>query len=394
MRVIQTVFGVFHHFDLATELQKRGHLEKVYSTWPWARLKREGLPKERVESFPWIHTAAYFYGRSKLHRVPVAQQLHLLNTALFDRWTMRRLRALQRQGTKVDALIAISGSGTRTGRLLQQTGGIFICDRGSSHHRYQRNIVAEEDRIWNVERESTSDLRVTAIEEEQYELADAISVPSSFAIRSFVEMGVPREKLRLIPYGVRLERFRPVADPPTDSFDVLFAGSVSLRKGVPYLLQAFAQLKHPNKHLRIAGAIDHAVKAVFDRLPNASVEWLGAVPQNDLITLMSKSHVLVLPSIEEGLALVQAQAMACGCPVIASHHTGSEDLYTDGVEGFIVPIRDAASLADRMQRIADDPGMHQRMREASLNRVRHLGGWSEYGAKWEKTLQELLAENS
>ncbi|MGO4212716.1 glycosyltransferase [Terriglobus sp. YAF25] len=146
--------------------------------------------------------------------------------------------------------------------------------------------------------------------------------------------------------------------------------------------------------LRIAGAVDHAVKPVFDRLPNASVEWLGPVPQSDLITLMSKSHVLVLPSIEEGLALVQAQAMACGCPVIASHNTGSEDLYTDGVEGFIVPIRDAASLADRMQRIADDPGMHQRMREASLNRVRHLGGWSEYGAKWEKILQELLAAKS
>ncbi|MGO4212717.1 hypothetical protein AB4043_18060 [Terriglobus sp. YAF25] len=114
MRVIQTVFGVFHHFDLATELQKRGHLEKVYSTWPWARLKREGLPKERVESFPWIHMPAYFYGRSKLHRAPVAQQLQLLNAALFDRWTMRRLRALQGHGTKVDALISISGSGTRT----------------------------------------------------------------------------------------------------------------------------------------------------------------------------------------------------------------------------------------------------------------------------------------
>lgn len=391
MRVIQTVFGVFHHFDLATELQKRGHLERVYSTWPWARLKREGLPKERVESFPWVHTPAYFYGRSKLYRVPVAQQLQLINTALFDSWTSGRLRALERKGTKVDALIAISGSGTNTGRLLQQQGGVFICDRGSSHHRYQRNIIAEEDRIWGVEREPTSDPRVTAIEEKQYELADAISVPSSFAVRSFVEMGVPREKLRLIPYGVRLERFHPVAEPSKDSFDVLFAGQVSLRKGIPYLLQAFDKLKHPNKRLRIAGSIDRAVKHVFDRLPNASVEWLGSVPQGELVNLMSKSHVLVLPSIEEGLALVQAQAMACGCPVIASLNTGSEDLYTDGVEGFIVPIRDADALATRMQQVADDPALQERMREASLNRVRHLGGWSEYGAKWEKALEELIA---
>ena len=56
---------------------------------------------------------------------------------------------------------------------------------------------------------------------------------------------------------------------------------------------------------------------------------------------MSRSHVMVLPSIEEGLALVQAQALACGCPVIGTRHTGAEDLFSDGNEGFIVPIRNS-----------------------------------------------------
>ncbi len=55
MKIVQTVFGVFHHFELARQLQRRGHLRKIYSTWPWARLKREGLPVELVETFPWIH---------------------------------------------------------------------------------------------------------------------------------------------------------------------------------------------------------------------------------------------------------------------------------------------------------------------------------------------------
>ena len=70
------------------------------------------------------------------------------------------------------------------------------------------------------------------------------------------------------------------------------------------------------------------------------MEFLGVVGQERLAELMSTSHVMVLPSIEEGLALVQGQAMACGCPVIASTNTGAEDLFTDGVEGFVVPIRD------------------------------------------------------
>ena len=59
--------------------------------------------------------------------------------------------------------------------------------------------------------------------------------------------------------------------------------------------------------------------------------------------------------IEEGLALVQAQAMACGCPVIASRNTGSEDLFVDGKEGFIVNARDVAALRDRMQRLWMNP---------------------------------------
>ncbi len=104
---------------------------------------------------------------------------------------------------------------------------------------------------------------------------------------------------------------------------------------------------------------------------------------------MSRSHVLVLPSIEEGLALVQAQALACGCPVICSTNTGGEDLFSDGVEGFIVPVRDPTALADRMQRLADDPALQETMREAALNRVQSIGGWTDYGDRWEALLRKL-----
>ena len=56
MRVVQTVFGVFHHFELARQLNQRGHLQKIYSTWPHMRVKREGLSRDLVATFPWIHT--------------------------------------------------------------------------------------------------------------------------------------------------------------------------------------------------------------------------------------------------------------------------------------------------------------------------------------------------
>ena len=52
---MQAVFGVFHHFELAHELRRRGHLRKIYTSWPWARVKREGLPRELVGTFPYLH---------------------------------------------------------------------------------------------------------------------------------------------------------------------------------------------------------------------------------------------------------------------------------------------------------------------------------------------------
>jgi glycosyltransferase involved in cell wall biosynthesis len=104
---------------------------------------------------------------------------------------------------------------------------------------------------------------------------------------------------------------------------------------------------------------------------------------------MARSHVLALASVEEGLALVQGQAMACGCPVVATAATGAEDLFTDGVEGFIVADRDVAALADRLQRLADDPALRERMSAAALARVRQLGGWDRYGEQWDALLHQI-----
>jgi alpha-maltose-1-phosphate synthase len=385
MRVSQAVFGVFHHFELARELDRRGLLDTVYSTWPWARLKREGLDRSKVECFPWLHTPEMILDRAGLLPRWLSDELGYRNALFFDEWTARRI-------DKCDALIAISGATLKTGRLVQERGGTFICDRGSTHQRFQESIVSEEFRRWGVDL-PVSDIRDTLREEKIYDLADAITVPSSFARRSFLELGVPADKVHTIPYGVRLEQFAKISDPSKETFDVLFAGSVSLRKGVPYLLQAFQQVKHRAKRLRCVGAISTDMKQVLDRLPKENVEFLGAIPQSQLPRLMSESHVLVLPSIEDGFGLVMSQALACGCPVLASTNTGSLDLFADGVEGFIVPIRDVKALTDRMQRLADDADLQRQMSNSALSCVRHLGGWVQYGDLWVRLLMQLTQSN-
>lgn len=387
MQIVQTVFGVFHHFALARELRERGHLRRIYSSWPWARLRREGLPHELVRTFPYLHMLELAAARAPLDLSRIADEFGYRNALAFDAWTDRKLKAELRNG-HVDALVGISGSSLRTGRRAQQAGGIFVCDRGSTHQRFQEQVVSEEYRLWGVDRPST-DERDTVREEAIYDIADAITVPSQASAKSFADMGVSPAKIHVIPYGVRLDSFRVTGEPPPDEFNVLFAGSASLRKGIPYLLQAFAALRHPRKRLRIAGAVQEDLRALLSRLPTEAVEFLGPVPKPRLIELMNSSHLLVLPSIEEGFGLVIPEAMACGCPVLCSENTGGGDMVTEGVDGFVVPVRDPASLADRMERLASDPNLARTMRVAAQRKVQSIGGWTQYGDRWEALLRQL-----
>jgi glycosyltransferase involved in cell wall biosynthesis len=404
MRIVQTVFGVFHHFELARELHRRGHLQRIYSTWPRSRLRREGLPESLVDTFPWLQLAEHAAARLRLPRL--ADHAGYANALAFDRHT---LRALQRLPQLPQALIAISGSSLRTGQWLQAQGGVFVCDRGSSHQRFQQDILSQEFARWGVSsslQAHISDPRDTAREEAIYAQADAIVVPSAFAARSFLAQGVPAAKLHTIPYGAPLEGFHPAASSPSSpsvpdqnlpgstSFDVLFVGAVGLRKGLPYLLQAFSHLNHPQKTLCIAGSITADGRELLANLSAHhlsldGVELVGPLPRAQLAALMARSDVLVLPSMEDGFGLVLAEAMASGCIPIASNHTGAEDLYTDGVEGFVVPAGDSQAIAHRLQQLADSPDLYRRMRAAALARVQSLGGWTTYGDQWERLLTHI-----
>jgi glycosyltransferase involved in cell wall biosynthesis len=209
-------------------------------------------------------------------------------------------------------------------------------------------------------------------------------------------MGVPRRKLHVIPYGAELDQLQTSTESPrgsvNDSFNILFAGAVSLRKGVPYLLEAFAQLKAPGKRLRLAGSIDPDIKQVLGKFATDGVEILGPLSRTELTALMRDSDVLVLPSIEDGFGLVMAEAMACGCTIISSTNTGGSDLYSDGAEGFIVPIRDPAVISERLEQLADDRDLLARMKIAARAKVNQIGGWSEYGDRWVSLLQGLTGK--
>lgn len=385
MKVVVSVVGRFHSFDLARELHRRGSLGAIYTAYPWFKVARDGLPRPLVRTFPLLHAPYMALARQG--------------------WLGPRLRRGWENAVRVsldarvaaempacDVFVGLSGSAVRSGRMARRLGARHVCDRGSSHIRAQEELLREEHERWG-QRFDGIDPRVVEAEETEYAEADAITVPSSFVLRTFIERGVSPERLHRLPYGVDLERFQPVAEPAAGGFDLLFVGGMSLRKGVPYLLQAYARLQHPRKTLTFAGAVSPPLIAAMRRrrLWPEQARVLGHVPQGELKQLMSRSHALVLPSVEEGLALVMAQSLACGGVVVATRNTGAEDLFEDGVQGFVVPPRDADALAAALQRLADDPALHARMRAAAIERVRGLGGWHAYGERAAALYGRLLA---
>jgi glycosyltransferase involved in cell wall biosynthesis len=384
LRVVLSVQGVFHHFELASELHAQGKLERIYSTFPWVRLKREPVPRHMVQTFPLIHGTQMLLSRKG---IGLPQQLSWFldyaRVETFDRWVAKRI-------PDCDVFVALSGCGLITGKVVKEREGKYVCDRCSTHIRYQDQILTEEYRRWGLETKAV-DPRIVRREEAEYALADAITVPSEFVRQSFVEMGVPAAKVRKIPFGVNLQRFTPVGEPPSDTFEVVFVGQVNFRKGIPYLLDAFRTFSHPRKRLRIIGPVAREIQSFLGQHLPDNTEVLGAIPQSELKQVMSTSNVLVLPSIEEGLAFVQGQAMACGCPVISTTNSGGSDLFTNGVEGFEVPIRSAEAIREKLVQLADSPQLQAQMRTAAIERVKSLGGWRDYGGHYIALLNDLVS---
>ena len=370
--------GRFHAFDLARQMDRLGHLARLYTAFP--RWKVDSLPQGKVSTFPWLMATSTALARICRTRLP--KEIGWMVTDTFGRWVARRLEPC-------DVCHCLSSFGLRAHRVARERyGALTVCDRGSSHILYQDEILAEEHALWKVPYYRI-DPRVVEQELQEYEECDLITVPSDFVYRTFVEKGVAKEKLRLVPYGVDLSLFRPVPK-RNKTFRVIYVGALSLQKGLPYLLRAIEPLRLPGFEVCLIGSLAPEIKLVLEKW-KGPFRYLGPIPRTELFSYYSQGSVFVLASIQEGLALVQAQAMACGLPIIATTNTGAESLFSDGREGFIVPIRDPRAIREKILYLYEHPDVRDAMAQAARERVQHLGGWDDYGNRMLAVYQNALS---
>ena len=156
--------------------------------------------------------------------------------------------------------------------------------------------------------------------------ADYICVASNFVRNSFLKRGFPAERLLFCPYPLDLDEFTPATGPRPASrpFTLLHTGGLSLRKGAPYLFEAFRLIRKevPNAVLRIRCHLRNDIKHILKQNADLPIEWTDHLTFADHVRRYQTSDLFLFPSIEDGFAFVVAEALACGLPVITTPNTG------------------------------------------------------------------------
>lgn len=322
--------------NFARALEKNGLLD-FYALG--TRRGTRGVSPEHTRLQPIFGLLNYLFART----LPVyqAESLRYRLFGWFDRWVQSLLRPGQH---------FLTGYAFANGamRWIKQHGGTALLDAWTSHPEEHWDLIAAEQQRWKSTGPTISryyhDRTVESVA-----VADYIFTPSTFVRQSFLKRGFDPQRLLLCPYPVDLEMFRPAPAPrPANRpFTVLHTGGLSLRKGAPYLFEAFRLIRKevPDAVLRVKRHVRNDVVDIVRRNADLPVEWSDALDLPGHVRRYQTSDLLLFPSVEDGFALVVAEALACGLPVITTPNTGASDLIRPGENGEVVPVGDSKAMA-------------------------------------------------
>jgi glycosyltransferase involved in cell wall biosynthesis len=211
--------------------------------------------------------------------------------------------------------------------------------------------------------------------EEELKIADQIIVASSFTRKTLEECSFPLAPISIIPYGCGSIPTTPVKKSKDGPLRVLFVGGLSQRKGIADLFEAIGLLKG-QVALTLIGRKTVSDCPVLNNALRVH-NWIPSLPHEEILRVMRNHDALVFPSLFEGFGLVVTEALSQGLPVITTPHTCGPDVITDGLDGFIVPIRSSEAIAAKLEKIYNDRFLLSEMSAMALKKA-HERAWSFY----------------
>lgn len=390
--------GTQHAPRLASELHRRGLLTEFWSclatgddaAWlhllpPGFRTKLggricRGLPAGKVKSRPLLEIRCLARMRSGHRGEDV---FHQRNEA-FQRSVAGK--ALRKSG----AVVGFDTSSWILAERARAAGIPFILEQTVAHPLHKQRMMEEAARrfpAW-AEREGPRPEHLLAAERLEHERACRIVVGSSYCRNTLIEQGVDEAKIMVNPYGVERSdvRFAARGDDEDRPLRFLFLGFLSLRKGLPLLLEAWEKAGLRDAELVLAGGIRQEHRRFLPQ--SKSVRYAGFVPRDILPVFLPQHDVNVLPSYSEGFAISLIESMEAGMPILATCHTGAPDMVTPGKEGFILPVGDLDALVEKLRWFSDNRDRIRAMSAAAKLKSREFT-WERYGEVYERMLHEL-----
>lgn len=400
------ILGARKHYGVQAALALNNRLERMYTDFymknigvigllrkmllhsPFRSFRRAAmrytkrLPDNCVHSFPLIglaYAAALRLAGSAAKR----EQLYVC----FGRWFSQSVAQRGFGASKV-----VYGMNAGSVELFQQAhkaGLACVLEQSSAPYTIYDRLSFEEYYLWpdwTIESAPHRNLHLSERETREWDLSDLIICGSQFVANGLELHGIPKEKYKIIPSPVDVDNYPNNKKTSHQKLRVLFLGSISIMKGIQYFYQALQQINSSFIEAKAAGNIlvsGHALKKM-----KRHIHFLGVVPRAEIYSLLDWADVLILPSICEGSALVTYEALASGVPVITTSNSGSH--VQDCVTGFIVPIRDYVSIANRIDQLVTDIGLRRNMSIAARHFAEEHLSWDVYSVKLLSVLQNIL----
>lgn len=340
------------------------------------------LRPERVLSFP---TADLIH----LTLVQVLGLGYLANYTVpwRNKWFCTRVdRTLGRTGPT--AVVCYDSCALEAFRRAKPLGVCCVLDQCTAHIKTGLRLLREERELHPEFADSLPvDVPEWWVERccQELDLADAVLISSDYGRQTLVDNGVSARKVFVIPYAAEISRFQPLAPGPDEPFRVLFVGRITQRKGIKYVLEAFRQLKLPNAELILIGGIAGSGKGLEPY--RACFTHIPSVPYPELHRYFQRTSIFILPSLHDSGVLAIHEALASGLPVIATPNCGS--VVRDGLEGFIVPIRDVEALKEKILLLYENRELREEMSHRARLRAEEFT-WAAYRQRLARVMSELL----
>ena len=274
-------------------------------------------------------------------------------------------------------------------KKAKKLGSKTFLEVGSAHILEGLKILVKEARMWGL-KYNYSMFNIKRLMNE-YIITDYILVPSEYVKQSFLKQGFSAEKIKKLNFGIDLNECVP-NNYDHEKFRIIYTGSVTLGKGIQYLLSALQNLSLKDAELLIVGGIDDSMKNLIAQLLRRiriPVIFFGREPRKILLDRLSSSSLYVFPSLSDGWAMTVPEAMARGLPVITTKNVGSSELIENGKEGFVIPIRDVKSLRECILYFYDNPSEIKRMGKNSFEKITKYT-WGRYGNNLIEIYKEIL----